>query len=68
MMIDRRILLATVAGLFSLARSAGFAPNRLGPPRNRDRKDRRRMRAQLTPQQYDILRNQAPNGRDRVRC
>src|ERR1700716_4457099 len=59
MMIDRRILLATVAGLFSLA---AFRWLRADPARAAEKfeieKTDAEWRAQLTPQQYDILRNQ----------
>jgi len=59
MMIDRRILLATVAGLFSLA---AFRWLRAEPARAAEKfeveKTDAEWRAQLTPQQYDILRNQ----------
>ena len=58
-MIDRRILLATVAGLFSLAafRWLRADPARAGEKFEIEKTDAE-WRAQLTPQQYDILRNQ----------
>src|SRR5258705_13452601 len=59
MMFDRRILLATVAGLFSLA---AFRWLRAEPARAAEKfeieKTDAEWRAQLTPQQYEILRNQ----------
>src|ERR1700716_4240730 len=61
MMIDRRILLATVAGLFSLA---AFRWLRAEPARGAEKleieKTDAEWGAQLTPPQYDILRNQGP--------
>jgi peptide-methionine (R)-S-oxide reductase len=58
-MIDRRILLATAAGLFGLA---GFRLFRASPAEATEKfeieKTDAEWRAQLTPQQYDILRKQ----------
>jgi len=59
MMFDRRMLLATVAGLFSLA---AFRWLRAEPAEAAEKfeieKTDAEWRAQLTPQQYEILRNQ----------
>jgi peptide-methionine (R)-S-oxide reductase len=59
MMIDRRILLASVAGLFGLA---AFRWLRASPAQAAEKfeieKTDAEWRAQLTPQQYDILRKQ----------
>src|SRR4051794_33294809 len=58
-MPDRRFLLATVAGLFGLA---AFRWLRAGPAQAAEKfeieKTEAEWRAQLTPQQYEILRNQ----------
>ncbi|MEY9338444.1 hypothetical protein ABIF32_002538 [Bradyrhizobium elkanii] len=58
-MIDRRILLASVAGLFGLA---AFRWLRASPAQAAEKfeieKTDAEWRAQLTPQQYEILRNQ----------
>ena len=58
-MIDRRILLAAAAGLFGLA---GFRFFRAGPAQAAEKfeieKTDAEWRAQLTPQQYEILRKQ----------
>ena len=68
-MVDRRILLASTAGLL------GFAALRWlrGEPANAAEKFEvektdAEWRAQLTPQQYEILRNEAPNARSPARC
>ena len=59
MMIDRRILLASVAGLFGLA---AFRWLRASPAQAAEKfeieKTDAEWRAQLTPQQYEILRKQ----------
>jgi peptide-methionine (R)-S-oxide reductase len=59
LMIDRRILLASVAGLFGLA---GFRWLRTTPAQAAEKfeveKTDAEWRAQLTPQQYEILRKE----------
>src|ERR1700756_3287785 len=59
-MIDRRVLLATVAGLFSLAalRWLRVSSATAAGQKFEIEKTDAEWRAQLTPQQYDILRNQ----------
>src|SRR3954468_3335949 len=63
-MIDRRILLASVAGLFGLA---AFRWLRATPAQAAEKfeieKTDAEWRAQLTPQQYDILRKQGTERR-----
>ena len=60
-MIDRRILLASVAGLFGLA---AFRWLRTTPAQAAEKfeveKTDAEWRAQLTPQQYEILRKEGP--------
>jgi len=59
MMIDRRLLLASVAGMFGLAALRMLKPS---PARSAGKfeieKSDAEWRARLTPQQYEILRNQ----------
>jgi len=59
MMIDRRLLLASVAGMFGLAAFRMLKPS---PAHSAEKfeieKSDAEWRAQLTPQQYEILRNQ----------
>ena len=58
-MIDRRLLLASVGGMFGLAAFRMLKPS---PAHSAEKfeieKSDAEWRAQLTPQQYDILRNQ----------
>ena len=58
-MIDRRLLLASVAGMFGLAALRMLKPS---PARSAGKfeieKSDAEWRARLTPQQYEILRNQ----------
>ena len=58
-MIDRRILLASVASLLGLAalRWLRVSPARAGQKFEIEKTDAE-WRAQLTPEQYEILRNQ----------
>ena len=59
-MIDRRILLASVASLFGLAafRWLRAAPAQAAEKKFEIEKTDAEWRAQLTPQQYEILRKQ----------
>src|SRR5256714_13253851 len=58
-MIDRRILLASVASLLGLAASPWLrAPPAEAAEKFEIEKTDAEWRAQLTPQQYEILRNQ----------
>src|SRR2546430_11326156 len=61
-MIDRRILLATVAGFFGLAafRWLRVSPAKAGEKFEIEKTDAE-WRAQLTPQQYEILRREGPH-------
>jgi peptide-methionine (R)-S-oxide reductase len=58
-MIDRRVLLATIAGLLSFAAFRWLkVPSASAAQKFEIEKTDAEWRAQLTPQQYEILRNQ----------